>query len=138
MLTEKQIELIEDSFGLVIPISDQAASIFYTRLFEILPEAKSLFHNDIELQGKKLMEMLSYLVGSLNNLVEIIPIIQSLAKRHVAYGIKNEYYQHVGESLLYTLEKGLGDEFTLEVKDAWVVLYTLLSNTMIEASSNQN
>jgi len=136
MLTEKQIELIQDSFGLVIPISDTAASIFYTRLFEIAPEVKPLFHNDIELQGRKLMEMLTYLVGSLADLEEIIPAIEGLAKRHVAYGIKNEYYQFVGESLIFTLEKGLADEFTPEVKEAWVALYTLLSKTMIDSTIN--
>jgi len=134
MLTEKQIDLIQDSFGMVLPISEDAARLFYGRLFEIAPEVKSLFKNDMDVQGRKLMEMLSYLTGSLGALDEIIPAIQGLAKRHVAYGVKEEYYPSVGEALIWTLEKGLGDAFTQETKEAWIILYGILTNTMIDAT----
>jgi nitric oxide dioxygenase len=134
MLTEKQIDLIQDSFGMVLPISEVAAKLFYDRLFEIAPEEKTLFKNDMDVQGRKLMEMLSYLTASLGDLNEIVPAIQNLAKRHVAYGIKTDYYAPVGEALIWTLEKGLGEAFTNETKEAWVKLYTILSNTMINAT----
>ena len=63
-----------------------------------------------------------------------VPVAQQLAVRHVDYGVKAEDYESVGASLIRTLEKGLGDGFTPEVKDAWVGAYTVLSGVMIDAA----
>jgi nitric oxide dioxygenase len=40
----------------------------------------------------------------------------------------------VGETLLWTLEQGLGEAFTPEVKEAWTEAYALLSGAMIAAA----
>lgn len=136
-MEKRTIELVQNSFAKVEPISDTAAEIFYGRLFELDPSLKSMFKGDMKEQGRKLMTMLSTAVNGLNNLDAIVGAVQDLGKRHVDYGVKKEHYATVGESLLYTLDKGLGDDFTPDVKDAWVEVYGLLSQTMIEASYPQ-
>ncbi len=133
-MTPDQIQLVQSSFSGVVPIADTAAKLFYGRLFEIAPEVKPMFKGDISDQGKKLMTTLGVVVNGLKNLEAVIPAAQSLAVKHVDYGVTAEHYKPVGEALIWTLEQGLGDAFTEEVKEAWVSAYTTLSGVMIEAA----
>ena len=130
-MTPQQIKLVQDSFAKVAPISEQAAGLFYGRLFEIAPEAKPLFVGDMKEQGRKLMATLAVVVNGLSNLDAILPAASALAKRHVAYGVKPGHYAPVGEALLWTLERGLGTGWTRELAVAWTAAYTTLSQFMI-------
>src|SRR5690242_21961441 len=96
----KQIDLVQASFELVRPIADQAAEIFYQRLFEIAPSYRSMFKHDMKKQGAMLMSTLGLAVGSLNNLETILPAVRSLGQRHAAYGVTAEHYQPVAEAFL--------------------------------------
>lgn len=133
-LNTEQIQRVQSSFSKVKPISDQAAALFYARLFEIAPQVKPMFKGDIVEQGRKLIAMLNTVVNGLNNLEDIVPAAQHLACGHVAYGVQSEHYAYVGEALIYALEQGLADDFTLPVKQAWIEAYTVLSNVMIAAA----
>ncbi|MCH9806685.1 MAG: hemin receptor [Alphaproteobacteria bacterium] len=134
-MTPEQIKLVQDSFKKVAPIAPQAADIFYTRLFEIAPEVRPMFPDDMSGQKDKLMGMLGTAVSNLHQVETIIPAVQELGRKHVGYGVKDEHYKPVGEALIYTLDKGLGDEFTPEVKAAWVTTYTTLQGVMTAAAS---
>ncbi|MBD2858143.1 hemin receptor [Spongiibacter sp. KMU-158] len=133
-MTPEQKELVQSSFDKVEPIADVAAEIFYARLFELDPSLKPLFSGDMAEQGKKLMTMLGTAVRALDNLEALVPVVQRLGERHVSYGVEAAHYATVGQALLDTLAKGLGDDFTPEVKEAWGVVYGVLSSTMIAAA----
>lgn len=130
-MTPSQVEMVQQSFSKVAPIADQAAALFYGRLFEIAPEVKPLFRGDMREQGKKLMGTLAVVVGGLTRLETILPAASALAKKHVAYGVKPTHYTPVGAALLWTLEKGLGPDWTPELATAWTTAYTTLSGHMI-------
>jgi nitric oxide dioxygenase len=130
-MTPAQVKLIQDSFAQVAPIAEQAAALFYGRLFEIAPEAKPLFRGDMDEQGRKLMATLAVVVDGLSNLDAILPAASALAKRHVAYGVKPDHYAPVGEALIWTLERGLGAGWTQELAAAWAAAYATLSQFMI-------
>ncbi len=130
-MTQDQIELVQQSFAKVAPISEQAAVLFYDRLFEIAPKVKSMFPADMTEQRKKLMATLAVVVNGLGNLESVLPAASALARRHVSYGAKAEHYPVVGAALLWTLEKGLGDGWTPEVAAAWATAYGMLSGFMI-------
>ena len=130
-MTPSQIKLVQDSFAKVAPISEQAAIIFYDRLFEVAPQVKSMFPADMTEQRKKLMATLAVVVSGLANLPAILPAASALAKRHVGYGAMAEHYPVVGAALLWTLEKGLGAVWTPEVAEAWSAAYGTLSGYMI-------
>jgi hemoglobin-like flavoprotein len=130
-MTPNQIELIQQSFAKVAPISVQAAALFYGRLFEIAPEVKPLFRGDMAEQGRKLMATLAVVVNGLTDLKTILPAASALAKRHVAYGVMASHYAPVGAALLWTLERGLGPVWTPELAAAWTAAYTALSGFMI-------
>src|ERR1700744_1480755 len=122
-MTPDQIQLVQQSFAKVAPISEQASVIFYDRLFEVAPSVRALFPDDMKEQRKKLMATLAVGVGGLPNLQAVWPAASALAKRHVGYGAKPEHYPVVGGALLFTLEKGLGADWTPEVAQAWIEGY---------------
>jgi len=132
-MTPEQIELVQSTWSQVKPDAETVAGLFYARLFELDPDLKPFFKGDIKEQGKKLMKTLNVAVTSLTKLEEILPTVEELGRKHVGYGIAESMYGTVGAALLDTLEKGLGDGFTDEVKVAWTETYTTLSNVMIEA-----
>ena len=130
-MTPDQIKAIQESFAKVAPISDEAAALFYGRLFKIAPSVAPLFKGDMEEQGKKLMATLAVVVNGLGHLDTILPAASALAKRHVGYGVTAADYAPVGEALLWTLERGLGAQWTPELAGAWTAAYGVLSEFMI-------
>ena len=133
-MTPEQKQLVKDSWAKVLPIQETAAELFYGRLFDQYPEVKPYFKGDMKEQGKKLMSMINIAVNGLDNLEGLIDPVKDLGKRHTNYGVKEEDYAKVGASLLWTLEQGLGEGFTPDVKDAWTATYTAVSGLMIEGS----
>lgn len=135
-MTPAEIELVQTTFKSVIPITAQAADLFYGRLFEIAPEVRPLFPADLKEQKKKLMGMLATAVTNLHQVEKIVPAVQDLGRRHVGYGVTAAHYKPVGEALIWTLDKGLGAAFTPEVKSAWVAAYTTLAGVMQAAAAS--
>lgn len=134
-MTPEQIELVSNTWKQVLPIADKAAELFYGKLFELDPSLKPLFKGDMTEQGRKLMLMIDTAVSNISDVEKIIPALEDLGKRHVDYGVKDEYYTTVAEALLWTLGQGLGDAFTEEVKAAWTETYTTLANVMVTAAN---
>ena len=134
-MTPRQKELVQTSWEKVVPIAETAASLFYGRLFQLDPSLKPMFTSDIKEQGKKLMTMITVAVRGLDDLGTLVPAVQALGRRHAGYGVKEEHYTTVAVALLWTLEKGLGDSWNAELKEAWVVVYTILADTMKGAAA---
>jgi hemoglobin-like flavoprotein len=136
MMDDRTIALVQDSFAKVKPISGVAADLFYNRLFEIAPDLQPLFPADLFEQKTKLMGMLGTAVAGLRDIDRIGPAVSALAVRHVDYGVEPGYYEPVGAALLWTLEQGLGDDFTPDVREAWTETYTFLADFMKRAAAD--
>lgn len=134
-MTPEEVRLVQESWAQVVPIRETAAELFYTKLFELDPQVRGLFPENIAEQKLKLMKMLGMAVNGLNNPEALVPAVQELGRRHVGYGVKNAHYPTVGAALLWTLEQGLGEAFTGEVKAAWTKVYTLLADIMQQAAA---
>jgi hemoglobin-like flavoprotein len=134
-MNPRQIELVQTSFEKVVPIAGVAADLFYNRLFELDPSLRPMFKGDLTEQKVKLMQMLTAVARGLNRIEQLVPAVQQLGRRHGAYGVQNSHYATVAAALLWTLEQGLGPDFTPEVKEAWVAAYTLLATTMQAAAA---
>jgi hemoglobin-like flavoprotein len=134
-MTPQQIALIQTSFGAVLPIAGVAAELFYERLFQLDPTLRPLFRGDLKEQGRKLMTTLHLVVDGLERLDELVPAVRSLGQRHATYGVRESDYATVGSALLWTLEQGLGRDFTPAVKEAWAAAYALLAETMLDAAA---
>ena len=134
-MTSKQIDLVKTSWAIVAKMDHVAVgSLFYSRLFETAPQLKHMFRSPVPEQSKKLLAMINYVIIKLDKLEDILDEVAKLAQRHVNYGVKPDHYGLVGEALLWTLEKGLGENWNSEVKEAWGTCYQVLSTAMINAS----
>src|SRR5690242_6272748 len=129
-MTATQKTLVKQSFESIKPIAAQAGMMFYGRLFEVAPHLRPMFRQPIPEQSRMLMQMLAVAVSSLDRLETLVPALEDMGQRHVKYGVRNEHYQIVGACLLWTLEKGLGEAFTPEVRDAWATVYGVIAEAM--------
>lgn len=136
-MTPRQIALVRETFAQVVPIRDQAAALFYGRLFELEPDVRPLFRADLAVQGQKLMASIAMVVRELDRLDVILTDVKAMARRHVTYGVQERHYAVVGDALLWTLEKVLGAAFTAEVREAWSAAYSTLAGAMIAAAREE-
>jgi hemoglobin-like flavoprotein len=130
------IAAVQRTWEQVTPIADDAAKLFYGRLFELDPSLEPMFaHSDMAEQRKKLMQMITVAVRGLARLDELLPAVQALGRRHVGYGVTDQHYNTVGAALLWTLQQGLGPDFTPEVREAWAATYNTLADVMRGAAA---
>jgi hemoglobin-like flavoprotein len=133
-MTPEQIKIVRLTFAQAMNRKIEVGVIFYERLFVIAPDTKVLFKGDIEEQSRKLMDTLAIAIGNLRDTPALVGMLEALAHRHVAYGVREEHYDKVGEALLWTLEKVFGVAFTGEVRNAWATLYGIVAGTMRNAT----
>jgi hemoglobin-like flavoprotein len=134
-MTNQQVQLVQQTFMQVLPISDLAARLFYKRLFEIDPSLKPMFKGDMQEQGRKLMQMIGMTVQGLSVPGEIMGLVADLGRKHVEYGVVDAHYDTVCAALMWTLGQGLGADFTPEVKGAWAEAYEFLATAMKDAAA---
>lgn len=97
-MTPEQITLVQTSFARVLPIADTAAALFYHRLFELAPDVRALFPEDMREQRRNLMQMLNVTVNGLSNLDRLVPMVEALGRRHVNYGVQQPHYLYFATS----------------------------------------
>lgn len=133
-LTPKQIELVKSSWQKVLPIADTVSELFYSRLFELDPSVRHMFPDDMFGQRRTLIALLGRVVASLHRLDDVLPDIRALGVRHVGYGVRDEHYPTVRAAMLWTLEQGLGDFWTDDLRVAWAEVYGVMGETMKEGA----
>jgi methyl-accepting chemotaxis protein len=127
-LTNHQKDLVREHFVTLIPQIERVASLFYERLFTQYPEVKPLFDDvDLDEQSKKLFQMLSLIVGLLDDEEELVLTLHDLGDRHIIYGVQPEQYRPFGEALLWALATSSGDRFTPELREAWTTIYNRMA-----------
>ena len=89
-MTPQQITLVNQTWVMVVPISDKAAELFYGRLFVLDPSVKPMFKGDMTEQGKKLMKTINIAVQALDNVEPLIPTLKEMGAAHAGYGVKDK------------------------------------------------
>src|SRR5215510_5552501 len=131
-MTPEQVRLIRESWNSVASIADSAVEQFYNRLFEIDPTTRALFHaTNMPEQRRKVIQALSLAVQGANDLAALTPALQQLGRSHHGYGVTAAQYNSVGAALLWTLERGLGPQWTPAMAAAWTGLYGRISAIML-------
>lgn len=133
-MREEDIRQVRDSFA-AMGDTMRFGQRFYAVLFELRPDARALFPAELDLQAKKLMDMLGSIVRGLDAPDRLAAEFAELGRRHAGYGVVEEDYDDVGAALLKTLHEGLGNAFTPEVEAAWATVYGELAEAMIAAEN---
>ena len=133
-MNAQQVALVQQSFEKAAGLGEKVAEIFYAELFAIDPSLRKMFKGNMKEQHRKLLSALALVIRSLHAPEKIIGAAQKLAVKHLDYGVIPVHYTYVGNALLRTLKKGLGPEFTPELRDAWVEAFRTLANVMKQAA----
>jgi hemoglobin-like flavoprotein len=125
------ITLVQSTWEQIVPTAGAAMQLFYAKLFELDPSLRPLFAKaEMAEHYKKVEQIITAVVRNLERVDELLPAIEALGRRHVGYGMKEQYYSTAATALLWTLEQGLGPAFTPEVRLAWTETYTILAAVM--------
>ena len=130
-MTREQRALVRESWLRCQPTLREAGAQFYDRLFALDPGTRHLFAGtDMAEQERKLIGMFTEILRMLDQPDELVRDVTDLGRRHAHYGVKDRQYESVGAALLWTLELGLGEQFTREVREAWTEAYLLAATLM--------
>jgi hemoglobin-like flavoprotein len=131
MLTPDQRRLIRLSYEALREQSGPVSLLFYGKLFEIDPAARRLFHNDLAAQGRKLMDTLEMVSGSLERFEEIRPLLAELGRKHATYGVLPVHYESLIRALIWALGQALGPDFDFQTRQAWLLTLSAVRNAML-------
>lgn len=132
--TSAEVERVRASYAKIAARSEEAAAVFYKRLFTLNPALKSLFHGDMREQGRKLIATLGLIAQAVDQVEALTPSIRQLGVRHASYRVKEAHYATVATALLATIEEIAGPEYSPEIGAAWAKVYGFISNQMIDAA----
>lgn len=118
--------------------ADAFARSFYDTLFEIAPQTRALFPDDLVAQRGKLVDELGFLVDAATGGIDgtepgdLGPFLEratELGRRHVGYGVRGHDYASVGTALTAALSEHVAD-WDAEHERAWDKLYRLIADVM--------
>jgi hemoglobin-like flavoprotein len=135
-MTPEQIDLVRKSFDALWPFRRKLAEQFYGRFFELAPDTRRLFPNDLEKQQLKLMDTLAAIVGTLDQREIFQSIISHTGRKHAEFGVQRSHFVAFGDALIWGLQRQFGSEFTPEMQQAWIVLYDAIQAEMMRAAKD--
>jgi hemoglobin-like flavoprotein len=136
-MTPAQVDLVRKSFDALWPFRRRLAEQFYGRFFELAPDTRSLFPNDMERQQLKLMDTIAAIVGTLDQREIFQSIISHTGRKHADFGVQTSHFIAFGEALIWGLQQQFGPAFTPETQQAWVALYDAIQAKMMRAAKMQ-
>ena len=136
-MTEEQIVLVKNSWKTFRNIDASIfGDLFYSKLFIDNPKLEKMFPS-IDQQRRKLVDMLSYIVLRLDKPELMMSDGKALGARHEQYGVKPEHYKQVGDALLWTIQRGMGNEWNNKLEEAWLACYHMIAEAMIATTKHQ-
>lgn len=129
-MTREQKQLVRESFPDIREMAGPVALLFYGRLFTLDPTLRPMFRQDIELQGRKLMDMLTAVVDNLDHFEGLAPTLRALGQKHAGYGVRPEHYETVAQALMWALGQALDTQFYPELRSAWLAIIEAVSRSM--------
>ncbi len=131
------IALLRSSFDLVVERSPTVTARFYEIFFERYPVVRPMFGGSpqaLERQQKMLTDALVAVLDHLEDAPWLTETLFALGKRHVGYGVADEMYDWVGESLIAALAEAAGDDWTAETGAAWAAAFGAIRDLMLKGA----
>jgi len=133
-MNPSQIRLVQDSFAQLAPDADLLADLLCARLFQLEPSLRTRLPNDLQETKADIVRLLTESVQKLDRPGEWQPALRQIGIE-TGIGTYLRNYQVFGTALIWTLEKGMGEEFTFEMLEAWVAFYSALTGAMQETDA---
>jgi hemoglobin-like flavoprotein len=133
-MTPEQMDLVRKSFDALWPFRRKLAELFYGRFFELAPDTRRLFPEDMEKQQLKLMDTIAAIVGTLDQRELFQSIISHTGRKHADFGVQTAHFAAFGDALIWGLRGQFGPAFTPEMQQAWSVLYDAIQAEMMRAA----
>lgn len=135
-MTTQQIAHIQNSWE-TVSVDSNLVPTFYNNLFEVAPQVRSYFKDDMSKQSEKLAYTLGFVVANLDRLDEIKESIEDLGRFHQRLHIKPEYYIAVKDVLVRTIGTSLGEKADEEVLKSWDLALSTVAGVMINAPAKR-
>jgi hemoglobin-like flavoprotein len=129
-VTQRQKQIVSETFPLIREIAIPVSLLFYGRLFDLDPSLRRLFKIDMKEQSKKLVGTLDALVQGIDDWEKIVPVLRELGQRHVGYGVKEQHYDTVCSALVWAFGQALQPGFDDEVRAAWTAVIRAVNEQM--------
>lgn len=107
-------------------------------LQELFPFGSDLTNPMFTMHALNVMNTLDLAVQHLDKLDILIPKLRELGQMHAAFELTEVEFQYVGESLIWVLETGLGDDFAPKLKKAWCDAFAIITSVMLGAIKDIN
>ncbi len=127
---------LKDSFARVAANGDRVTLYFYSTLFLSYPDTREMFPTSMAGQRDRLFAALGRVVSDVDNLDALVPYLRQLGRDHRMFAVLADHYPAVGEALLATLAKFLGDEWTDDLAAEWTAAYGVVSDVMMRAAAD--
>ena len=134
-MTPEQITLVQSSFQRLGPDLPAVTARFYQEVFQRNPSLRPLFPSDLTELRVKFAQKLSEIVQTMPRLGDLLTHTRALGARHAGYGVRAADYQKVGDSLIAALAGVLGEEFDDATREAWVLAFNIVAETMLEGAA---
>jgi hemoglobin-like flavoprotein len=126
------IQMLRDSFEMVVARQPALVARFYDILFERYPQSRALFgRNSRPNQEKMLTGALVAVMDHLDDAPWFSSTLAALGAKHRDYGVTEVMYEWVGECLLATLAEVAGPDWTPALAAQWTEAYTTIAANMI-------
>jgi nitric oxide dioxygenase len=89
-----------------------------------------VFKGDRRARFQKYISIVSATVRGLGNEETLLSAVRALGVRHARFAASDFHLASVGQALIWSLEKSLRNDFTPEVRSAWIAACEELSQTM--------
>lgn len=136
LMRPDQIACIREAFDRLWPVNRRFADLFYARLFELDPTARTLFRGDLEGLKTKLLSMLATIVGAADRPEIFDSVVEDLGRRHALFGVTPAQYSAVGEALIWSLGEALGPALTRSRREAWSDFYKVVQLSMLRGAAH--
>ncbi len=127
---DDEAHAVAASYTRVLPRAKDFTAKVYEHLFAADPSLRALFPADVEEQKTKLAHALRVSVEGLRDPERLVPFLQDLGRRHIAYGIQPAHFDTLGNAIHAALREFDAENWNSELSSAWRSAYGFLATAM--------
>lgn len=121
---------VQKSLARLAPISGTFTDIFFSKLFEFAPELKSCVGALTLDQSKRVFFTAAYLIQNLNNPEIVFSLLAELSSRLQNCGFQSNHFEAIGKALLYAITRTQGSYNSVELRAAWISVFSFVSREL--------